>query len=227
MSGSRGRSPALPFIVALAVMVVWGGTPLFTKVAAGQIDPLLVGVLRTVIAGLVAFPILLGMRLRLPTDTRGRLLLAYSGTAAFIVFPLLFTVGQHSTSAMHGALILATLPVFTSLFGTLLERRRPKVGWMVGCTIALDRMPLSAPARRWLDRQLDRTKALLALASGGDDYEVVAVADAAAAQRLILTLAPPGRGWTALGVLTDTPGLAAEVDGQPVPVERTGWSHLE
>ena len=137
MSGSRGRSPALPFIVALAVMVVWGGTPLFTKVAAGQIDPLLVGVLRTVIAGLMAFPILLGMRLRLPTDTRGRLLLAYSGTAAFIVFPLLFTVGQHSTSAMHGALILATLPVFTSLFGTLLERRRPKVGWMVGCTIAL------------------------------------------------------------------------------------------
>jgi drug/metabolite transporter (DMT)-like permease len=137
VTGPSGRSAALPFIVALAVMVVWGGTPLFTKVAAAQIDPLLVGVLRTVIAGAVALPMILGMRLRLPEDTRGRLLLAYSGTAAFIVFPLLFTVGQHSTSAMHGALILATLPVFTSLFGTLLERRRPKLGWVLGCTIAL------------------------------------------------------------------------------------------
>ena len=111
--------------------------------------------------------------------------------------------------------------------GLLADAGHVALASAVGCTIALDRMPLSAPARRWLDRQPDRTKALLALASGGDDYEVVAVADAAAAQRLILTLAPPGRGWTALGVLTDTPGLAAEVDGQPVPVERTGWSHLE
>ena len=52
-------------------------------------------------------------------------------------------------------------------------------------------------------------------------------ADAAAAQRMILAVAPSGRGWTVVGVLTDTPGLAAEVDGRRVPVERTGWSHLE
>ncbi|MDO9107393.1 MAG: hypothetical protein Q7U89_00165 [Coriobacteriia bacterium] len=43
-----------PVLVALAVMVVWGGTPIFSKIAAAQIDPLLVGILRTVIAGCVA-----------------------------------------------------------------------------------------------------------------------------------------------------------------------------
>ena len=129
--------PVLPIVVALAVMVVWGGTPLFSKVAAEQIDPLLVGILRTVIAGVFALPLALAMRQPLPTDARGRQLLAFSGFSAFIVFPLLFTVGQHATSALHGALILATLPVFTSLFGTLVERRRVSRTWVFGCLIAL------------------------------------------------------------------------------------------
>lgn len=127
----------LPVAVAMAVMVVWGGTPLFSKIAASQIDPLLVGLLRTVIAGVVAVPLALAMRQPLPADRRGKQLLAFSGFAAFIAFPLLFSVGQHETSAMHGALILATLPVFTSLFGTLLERRRVSKTWITGCAIAL------------------------------------------------------------------------------------------
>lgn len=128
---------ALPMAVALCVMVVWGGTPMFSKIAAAQIDPLLVGVLRTVLAGCLALPLAIAMRQPLPADARGRRMLAFSGFAAFVAFPLLFTVGQHSTSAMHGALILATLPVFTSLFGTILERRRVSATWIAGCAIAL------------------------------------------------------------------------------------------
>lgn len=124
-------------VAALGVMVVWGGTPMFSKLAAAQIDPLLVGLLRTVIAGALALPIVLAMRQPLPADKRGRALLAFSGFAAFVAFPLLFTVGQARTSAMHGALILATLPVFTSLFGTLIERRRVTFTWALGCAIAL------------------------------------------------------------------------------------------
>lgn len=129
--------PALPVVAALAVMVVWGGTPLFSKLAASQIDPLLVGILRTVIAAALALPLVVLARHPLPSDTRGRQLLAFSGFAAFVVFPVLFTVGQHATSALHGALILATLPVFTSLFGTIVERRRVSATWLLGCLIAL------------------------------------------------------------------------------------------
>jgi drug/metabolite transporter (DMT)-like permease len=123
--------------VALAVMVVWGGTPLFSKIAAREIDPLLVGILRTVIAGAAAVPFLLGMHLPLPRQKRERTLLGVSAVTAFVAFPLLFTVGQSQTSAMHGSLILATLPVFTSLFGTLVERRRVSALWITGCSIAL------------------------------------------------------------------------------------------
>jgi len=124
-------------VAALGIMVIWGGTPMFSKIAMTQIDPLMVGILRTVLAGALALPLVLLMRQPLPSDTRGRRLLAFSGFAAFIAFPLMFTVGQDMTSAMHGALILATLPVFTSLFGTLIERRRVGVMWAVGCAVAL------------------------------------------------------------------------------------------
>lgn len=134
--GSPARS-ALPFTAAFAVMAVWGGTPLFSKLAATQIDPLLVGILRTVFAGALALPLVLVRRLPLPSDARGKQLLAFSGITAFVVFPIIFTYGQHQTSALHGALVLATLPVFTSLFGTLAERRRVSPAWLAGCAIAL------------------------------------------------------------------------------------------
>ena len=129
--------PALPVAAALAVMAIWGGTPLFSKLAASQIDPLLVGVLRIVIAAALAFPLAIAARHPLPSDAHDRRLLAFSGLAAFVVFPVLFTVGQSSTSALHGALILATLPVFTSLFGTIVEKRRVSAIWLAGCLIAL------------------------------------------------------------------------------------------
>jgi len=142
-AGPRSQNPSsrtasrVPLAVALAVMVVWGGTPLFTKIAAADIPPLQVGVLRTVFAGAIALPLVMLWRLRLPSGNRERALLIYSGFAAFIAFPLLFSIGQASTSAIHGALILATLPVFTSLFGTLLERRPISLSWALGCGVAL------------------------------------------------------------------------------------------
>ncbi len=133
----KGRTHLLPMAAALAVMVVWGGTPLLTKLAVAEMDPLAVGVLRTVLAGLLAWPLALAMRCALPGDRRGRVLLVVSGLAAFVIFPLVFSFGQRQTSALHGALILATLPVFTSLFGHMVERRGVSKTWMAGCSLAL------------------------------------------------------------------------------------------
>lgn len=137
-TGSQGPSASMsPLFVALLVMVVWGGTPLFSKLAVAEMPPLQVGLLRTVLAGLLAAPILAAMRTPLPRDGRRRLLLAVSAFAAFVAFPLVYTFGQQRTSAMHGALILATLPVLTSLFGHVVERRRVSPAWIAGCVLAL------------------------------------------------------------------------------------------
>ena len=85
----------------------------------------------------------------------------------------------------------------------------------VRLTLDLDRMPLSASARVWLDRRPDRTGALVALATGGDDYEVVATFSGEAPQ-----------GFTAIGQVGGGEGVEVRLDGVPVAIDRAGWRHL-
>ncbi|MEE9274667.1 MAG: DMT family transporter, partial [bacterium] len=54
----------------------------------------------------------------------------------FVLFPVLFSMGMRGTTASHAALIFATLPLFTGLFASLLERRLPGRGWWLGVAIA-------------------------------------------------------------------------------------------
>ena len=125
----------LPLAVALAVIVVWGATPVATKLATREIDPLLVGIGRTLLGGLAAAPLALALRIERP---RGRQipLFALSAFCGFIGFPILFTIGQRLTSAMHGGLVLAVLPIFTGLIAAAVEGRRPGGLWWLGCAIA-------------------------------------------------------------------------------------------
>jgi drug/metabolite transporter (DMT)-like permease len=131
------RSQLAPILIAGLIMVIWGATPVATRLAVADLDPLFVGLLRTVFAGALALPIALALRQRLPKDGRGWLLLAISGASGFIVFPLLYSFGQRDTSAMHGGMILAALPIFTGTYAALVERRRPSARWILGCIIAL------------------------------------------------------------------------------------------
>ena len=84
----------------------------------------------------------------------------------------------------------------------------------VGLRLDLDHMPLSAAARAWLDLQPDRVAALVALASGGDDYEVVCTCPRGAA---------PALGLTAIGQVVAGGGVEVAVGGQVVSVARGGW----
>ena len=131
------RSSLAPIVAAGLIMVIWGATPVATRLAVADLDPVHVGLLRTVFAGLLALPIALALRQPLPKDRRGFLLLAVSAASGFIVFPLLYSVGQRDTSAMHGGMILAALPIFTGSYAALVERRRPTARWIAGCVIAL------------------------------------------------------------------------------------------
>jgi drug/metabolite transporter (DMT)-like permease len=108
-----------------------------TKLAVAEFDPLLVGLLRTLIGGLVAAPIIAAMGWPLPKDRLGRGLLILSAAAGLIVFPILFSFGQRQTSAMHAGMILAALPVFTGSYVALMERRWPSRRWILGCVLAL------------------------------------------------------------------------------------------
>lgn len=83
----------------------------------------------------------------------------------------------------------------------------------VGLRLDLDRLPLSPAAQRWLAAQPDRVSALVRLATGGDDYEVVCTGPEAL------------EGFTVVGEVLAGPGVAALVDGRPVDTGEGGWRH--
>lgn len=95
----------------------------------------------------------------------------------------------------------------------------------VGATIDLEATPLSAAAHAWLDNRIDPQAALEKLVTGGDDYELVMTVhplDETAvkreAERLHLRL-------TRIGEVTAGRGVAVRYLGQPVTIERAGWTH--
>ena len=134
MTGAR---PAAPLVVAAFAVTLWGLTPVATKVAVDAVDPIVVGILRMTIAGLVAWPAILLLRLSPPRARGLVVLLAISTVTGMIVFPLLFTVGQRLTSASHAALILAAQPLFTGIVASSVERRLPPRPWWIGAAVAL------------------------------------------------------------------------------------------
>ena len=85
----------------------------------------------------------------------------------------------------------------------------------VALELDLDRMPLSPAAAAWREAQPDRAAALLRLATGGDDYEVVAT-----------FREPPPNGFVAIGHIRSGSGVTVTAGGRPMAVAQAGWRHL-
>ncbi|HEX4097685.1 MAG TPA: thiamine-phosphate kinase [Caulobacteraceae bacterium] len=89
----------------------------------------------------------------------------------------------------------------------------------------LTRLPVSEPAARWLERQGDRAQALAALATGGDDYEVVLTCAPAHASILIAEAEAAGVALTEIGEAVDGEGVAVTFEDCELQLDRSGWRH--
>jgi drug/metabolite transporter (DMT)-like permease len=138
-------------VAAVFAVAVWGGTTVFTKAAVGVFDPMLLAVLRSVVAGAASLPLLLSGRLARPRGRQGWGLLLVSALGGFVVLPIAYCYGQRLTSASHGALILASMPIQTGLLMAAVERRWPAGRWWLGCAIALGGEVLLIGSRLGLD----------------------------------------------------------------------------
>jgi drug/metabolite transporter (DMT)-like permease len=118
-------------------MLVWGATPILTRIALEDLAPLVVATLRTIVAGALAVPLLAHLGQPFPRAATSRRLLAVSAAAGFVIFPVVYTVGQQRTSGLHGVMILAALPIFTGTYASLVARRRPQRAWLLGSAVAL------------------------------------------------------------------------------------------
>lgn len=131
------HNKAAVFAAAYGAVLLWGASPLATKLAVIEIDPLSVGLLRTLLGALVALPLILYGGLKPPLSRSGRINLAVSALGGFVLFPLLFSLGLKLTTVGHGALLLGVLPILTGLIAAVLERRVPGGRWWAGCAVAM------------------------------------------------------------------------------------------
>jgi drug/metabolite transporter (DMT)-like permease len=128
---------ALTYGVAATALCLWGGTAIANKMAVMTIDPLAVGILRTLIAELLAAPIAAALRLPMPRRGRELALLLVSGLSSFAIWPILLSLGLGLTSAAHAGLIIALIPVFTGLITGTVDRQWPRLTWWLGGAAAI------------------------------------------------------------------------------------------
>ena len=126
-----------PLAIGWAAVLLWGGSPIATRLAVLGIDPVAVGLLRTVLAALLALPLALLLKLSWPRGRGAWVLMIFAALGSYVLFPILFSVGVRHTTASHAALIHASTPLFTGVIAACLERRWPGAWWWVGVAIAL------------------------------------------------------------------------------------------
>jgi len=128
---------ALPvYAAAAAAILFWSGTAIANKIAVAHIDPSSAGLLRSMLAGLVAGGLAFALRLPFPQRAGQRALLLLSGISCFAVWPMLMSLGLGRTSAGHAALIMAMLPAFTGLIAAGFDRAWPRTSWWTGVVVA-------------------------------------------------------------------------------------------
>lgn len=95
----------------------------------------------------------------------------------------------------------------------------------LGAELDLEKLPLSAAADAWFEGRVDPEGALIDLATGGDDYEIVFAAPASAEATLRREAERQHLRLTRLGRFAPGQGVTARWAGQQVRVEKAGWTH--
>ena len=95
----------------------------------------------------------------------------------------------------------------------------------VGIEIDLETTPRSAAAQAWYDGRVDEQAALASLVTGGDDYEIAFTARAADEGALRREAEKRHLRLTRLGQVVAGQGVVARFAGQPVPIDRPGFTH--
>jgi thiamine-monophosphate kinase len=92
--------------------------------------------------------------------------------------------------------------------------------------IELERLPLGAATRAWLDAQADRDAALTALATSGDDYQILFSANESDENALMQAARKAAVRLTRIGQVTAGQGLRILAAQGPIRPDRLGFTHF-
>ena len=134
---------------AALAAVLFGASVVAVRVAVRHVPPVSLAVLRFGQGGLLLAAILLVVAPRYLRTGWDRLLrFGLLGLVLFVLFPLTFNIGLQYTEASRGAVMLATMPIWTALLGRIIGERlagRQVVG--VGFSVAGIALAFLEPGR--------------------------------------------------------------------------------
>ncbi len=136
-AGTRWGSPTAHLLAACLVIVLWGGSYAVTRAAVQEIPPLLLAFLRFALASVLLWPV---VRRRCPgvrLHRRDRWAAAGLGTTGVALYFVFENFGLKHTTASHGALIIATIPLVTAVAEALVRRHPLRPGTLAGLLVAL------------------------------------------------------------------------------------------
>lgn len=131
----REKSRLLPLLLAGFCILVWGLSFAVTRGAVRQIPPLTLACLRFFLAGILLWVVTRPQAVALrPGDGKWVWALALSGVTLYFTFE---NIGLKLTTASHGSLIIATIPLGTELVLAWRQRRWPHAATWLGTLCAL------------------------------------------------------------------------------------------
>lgn len=118
------------YLLGFIGVAVFSLTLPFTRLAVREFDPIFISVGRTVVAALVAIPLLLLTRQAWPdkADLKSLIIIA---AGVVLGFPILSSIAMKTAPASHGSVVLALLPLGTAFMSTIFAGERPSpIFWM-------------------------------------------------------------------------------------------------
>jgi len=106
----------------------------FTRVAVAHLDPLFVGLGRSLVAAVFAAIFLLAIRAPRPNRRQMRHL-ALSSAGVIVGFPALTSWAMRDVPSAHGAIVVGLLPLMTALMGAWLHHERPSAGFWIAAAV--------------------------------------------------------------------------------------------
>jgi drug/metabolite transporter (DMT)-like permease len=133
----KGQPPWGALLLALFAVVVWGASFAVTRVTVREIPPMTLAFVRFLLAGVVLWPVahraFRTVKIQ-SSDRWGVCGLGIFGVSLYFAFE---NYSLKYTTASHGALIIATIPLATELAHALAVRRRPSLTVLGGSLVAL------------------------------------------------------------------------------------------
>lgn len=135
---SENRQPlereSLGLVFGFIGVVVFGMTLPMTRIAVMEFDPIFIALGRGILASFAAALALRVMAQPVPSIRQfGRLVVVAAGVV--VGFPVLATIAMQYVPASHGGVVLAILPIATTVAGFIFAAERPSLGFWL-CSLA-------------------------------------------------------------------------------------------